>query len=151
MSISEEDNQFEKTENNCSYTFPIQTGLIKKGGYCMLKGHPCRVIDFCTSKAGKHGCAKACIIGRGRHNSGLDIFTNKKYEESRTTTASIQVPIVKKSDYPILDISNDGIATLFLPNGGLKQDLNIPEDDEDIENAIEKALKRDSEMVATVI
>ena len=38
----------------------------------MLKGFPCKVIEYITSKTGKHGHAKAKI-------TGLDIFTGKKY------------------------------------------------------------------------
>jgi len=40
----------------------------------MLKGFPCKVVDYSTSKAGKHGHAKATIVG-------VDIFTGnyKKY------------------------------------------------------------------------
>ena len=58
----------------------------------MIKGHPCKVIDSSTSKAGKHGSAKAHIIG-------VDIFTNKKIEDSLVTSARIEIPDVKKSEY----------------------------------------------------
>ena len=34
----------------------------------MIEGHPCRVVEYNTSKSGKHGRAKADIIG-------IDIFT----------------------------------------------------------------------------
>jgi translation initiation factor 5A len=46
----------------------------------MIKGHPCKVSDYSTSKAGKHGSAKAHIVGN-------DIFTNKKVEDSVGTGA----------------------------------------------------------------
>ena len=45
---------------------------MKKGAHAMLKGFPCKVIEYSTSKTGKHGHAKAKI-------TGLDIFTGKKY------------------------------------------------------------------------
>jgi translation initiation factor 5A len=42
-------------------TYPEAAGTVKKNAYCMLKGHPCRVTDVSTSKAGKHGHAKVII------------------------------------------------------------------------------------------
>ena len=43
-------------------------------------------------QAGKHGAAKASI-------SGVDIFSNKKVEDSAPSTANIDCPVVKKIDY----------------------------------------------------
>ena len=34
----------------------------------MIKGHPCKVVDVSHAKPGKHGAAKANIVG-------IDIFT----------------------------------------------------------------------------
>ena len=68
-----EDETFEKKEESgASATHPADAGAIKKGDHCMLKGHPVRVVEVSHSKTGKHGHAKASIIG-------IDIFTNKKY------------------------------------------------------------------------
>ena len=75
MSDSED---FERVEANSSPFEHVAAGSIKKGGYCMLKGFPCKVIEFTTAKPGKHGSAKASIVG-------IDIFTNKKYEDSYQT------------------------------------------------------------------
>ena len=55
----------------------------------MLKGFPCKVIEYSTAKPGKHGSAKATIVG-------VDIFTNKKHEDTAPTSATVQIPIVKK-------------------------------------------------------
>lgn len=55
----------------------------------MLKGFPCKVTDYSTAKPGKHGSAKATIVGN-------DIFTGKKYEDTAPTGATLQVPIVTK-------------------------------------------------------
>jgi len=53
----------------------------------MLKGFPCKVIDYSTAKPGKHGSAKASIVG-------TDIFTGKKYEDSWPTSAGVMIPNV---------------------------------------------------------
>ena len=60
----------------------------------MLKGFPCKVIEYSTAKPGKHGSAKATIVG-------LDIFTNKKYEDSWPTSANVRIPIVSKKEYEV--------------------------------------------------
>lgn len=55
----------------------------------MLKGFPCKVSEYSTAKPGKHGSAKATVVG-------IDIFTNKKYEDTAPTSANARVPIIKK-------------------------------------------------------
>jgi translation initiation factor 5A len=87
----------------------------------MLKLHPCKVTQFSTAKAGKHGTAKASIVGILLDNLGVDIFTGKKYEDYKPTKANICVPIIKKVDMPLLDLNEDLEVTLLLPSGGLKQ------------------------------
>lgn len=64
--MSDEDNggDFEQAASGSADCVPTQVGSIKKGGYCMLKGHPCKVIEYSTAKPGKHGSAKATIVGR---------------------------------------------------------------------------------------
>ena len=55
----------------------------------MIKDHPCKVTEYSTAKPGKHGSAKATIVG-------VDIFTAKKYEDSCPTSATVRVPVVSK-------------------------------------------------------
>ena len=52
------DDEFQKGEAGSSHTYPEQAGTLKKGAYCMIKEHPCKIQDISTSKAGKHGHAK---------------------------------------------------------------------------------------------
>ena len=79
-------------DSGASDVYPMQAGNVKKNGYAMLKGNPCRVIEMTTSKAGKHGHAKATIVG-------IDIFTGKKHEDSCPTSHNMEIPFVKKSEY----------------------------------------------------
>ncbi len=53
-------------------SMPISVGSINKGKYIIISGRPCKVIDYSTSKQGKHGKTIANIVG-------IDIFTNKKF------------------------------------------------------------------------
>lgn len=122
---------FDKGASGSTDTTPSQFGAVKKGGYCMLKGFPCKVTDYSTAKPGKHGSAKATVVG-------IDIFTNKKVEDSAPTSAAAYIPIVNKKEYEIADISADGFVSAILDDGSLKEDLKLPLDDPDISNELQK-------------
>jgi translation initiation factor 5A len=64
-----------------------------------------------TSKTGKHGHAKANF-------TAIDIFNGKKLEDIVPTTHSTMVPNVKRLEYSLLDISDDGFLSLLDVNGG---------------------------------
>lgn len=87
----------------------------------MLKGHPCKVIDYSTAKPGKHGSAKASIVG-------TDIFTGKKHEDGAPTSATMYVPTVVKNEYEVADLDEEDFCSLILDDGSLKEDLKLPVD-----------------------
>lgn len=88
----------------------------------MLKGHPCKVIEYSTAKPGKHGSAKATIVG-------TDIFTNKKHEDSMPTGATAQVPTVNKIEYEVADIAGDDFVSMIQDDGTLNEELKLPTDE----------------------
>merc|ERR1712217_820738 len=114
----EPDTTFESTDAGSSHTYPLQAGELRKGSHVMIKGHPCKVAEITTSKTGKHGHAKAHIVA-------LDIFTSKKYEDLCPTSHNVEVPFVNRTEYQLLDITDDRV-TLLLENGETKEDLNLP-------------------------
>ena len=87
----------------------------------MFNGHPCKVIDYAVSKPGKHGSAKVCF-------TGVDIFTGKKVEAIEGTSDQVVVPVVKKVELEVADISDDDFVSLVLPDANLKEDLKLPSD-----------------------
>ena len=114
---------FEQCDAGAADCVPVQAGSVKKGGYILLKTNPCKVIDYATAKPGKHGAAKV-------HFVGIDIFTNKKYEDAFPTSATVWVPIVKKVEYEVADLGEDNFVSLILPDSTLKEDLKLPADAE---------------------
>lgn len=143
--MSDYENDFSDVEDDGSLDCtPTQVGSIKRGGYCMLKGKPCKVTDYSTAKPGKHGSAKATIVG-------VDIFTGKKYEGVGPTSANIMVPNVKKTEHVILAVK-DGYAVLDVKvNGHLKEDLRMPEGDRKLCEQIEEHLDEERTTFVTVI
>ena len=60
----------------------------------LIKERPCKIADMSTSKTGKHGGAKVHLVG-------IDIFTEKKYEELCGSTHNMDVPTVVRKDYQV--------------------------------------------------
>lgn len=60
---------------------------------------------------------------------GIDIFSGKKYEDICPSTHNMDVPHVKREDYQLTDISDDGYLSLMSDNGELREDLKIPDGD----------------------
>ena len=73
---------------------PAELGSLKIGSYILLpvdnpNAEPCKIVEFDTSKPGKHGAAKARIVGVG-------IFDKKKYPHVSPVSAQVQVPLIDK-------------------------------------------------------
>eukprot|EP00918_Siedleckia_nematoides_P083585 GHVU01183241.1.p1 GENE.GHVU01183241.1~~GHVU01183241.1.p1 ORF type:complete len:166 (+),score=34.68 GHVU01183241.1:115-612(+) len=141
-----DDVTFETTDSGAAHTVPQQAGAIKKGGHVMLKDKPCKVVEYSTSKTGKHGHAKAHIVG-------IDIFTGKKYEDICPTSHNMNVPLVKRVEFQLVDVGDDGFVTLLLDSGDTKQDLKIPNDGEgeDVGATIRKLFEEGKGILATVL
>lgn len=118
----EENYEFESAAAGASLTYPMEAGQLRKNGHAMLKGHPCKIVEISVSKTGKHGHAKCAIVG-------IDIFTNKKYEDMCPSTHNMEVPNLSKSEFQLLDADPDsGSVSVLLENGDTKDDLNLPKD-----------------------
>ena len=56
--MSDENYDIDVGDSGASKTVSTEAGQIRKGGYIMIKGKPCKVKDVSVSKTGKHGHAK---------------------------------------------------------------------------------------------
>lgn len=52
---------------------------------------------------------------------------NFRYEDICPSTHNMDVPHVKREDYQLTDISDDGYLTLMSDNGDLREDLKLPD------------------------
>merc|ERR1719515_342192 len=117
--MGDEDTEVHTADSGASLTTPVMCGDLKKGHLCIIKGRPCKIVDYSTSKTGKHGHAKAHIVA-------IDIFTGKKYEDLCPTSHNVSVPFVKRDEYTLMDIGGDGNVSLLDADGNAKEDLNLP-------------------------
>jgi len=117
--MSDNEYNIESTDAGASETIPMEAGQIKKGGYIMIKGKPCKVLNISVSKTGKHGHAKCNF-------TATDIFTGKKLEDMVPSSHGTTVPIVTRTEWEIIDIGEDGELTLMDEGGEQKTDVNLP-------------------------
>jgi translation initiation factor 5A len=119
MSDDEHQVEFQQAGAGASDTYPQQASALRKNGYVVIKGRPCKIMDMSTSKTGKHGHAKI-------HMVGIDIFNNKRYEDITPSTHNMEVPNVTRTEFQLLDIE-DGFLSLLKPDGSTKDDVKVPE------------------------
>jgi len=115
-----EQHTFESADAGASATYPMQCSALRKNGYVVIKGRPCKIIEMTTSKTGKHGHAKVNL-------TGIDIFTGKRLEDMSPSTHNMEVPNVTRREYQLLDISEDGFLSLMSEDGATKDDVKAPE------------------------
>lgn len=139
-----EEETFENADSGAAMTVPMQCSSLRKGGHVVLKGRPCKVVEMSTSKTGKHGHAKVNMVG-------IDIFNGRKYEDMSPSTHNMDVPVVKRKDYELLAIDEDGYVSLLDDALGTKEDLKLPEGElgQQIRDAFEK--EGDAGMLVTVV
>merc|ERR1719230_563646 len=117
--MSDEENEFIKGDSGALNTELVEAGRRKIGSLLMMKGEfPCKVTAFATAKPGKHGSAKAMITGK-------DIFTEKQYEETFGTGDMIPCPVVKKTEYTCIDVTDEGFLMLMEKDGNMREDLKL--------------------------
>ncbi|KAJ3706006.1 hypothetical protein LUZ61_009711 [Rhynchospora tenuis] len=156
--MSDEEHHFEsKADAGASKTYPQQAGTIRKNGHIVIKGRPCKVcsrfvsvefflmqvVEVSTSKTGKHGHAKC-------HFVAIDIFTAKKLEDIVPSSHNCDVPHVNRTDYQLIDISEDGFVSLLTENGNTKDDLKLPTD-ESLLSQIKDGFAEGKDLVVSVM
>jgi translation initiation factor 5A len=115
-----DDEDFQTGDAGASTTYPQQCSALRKNGYVMLKGRPCKIMEMSTSKTGKHGHAKV-------HMVGIDIFTGKKHEDICPSTHNMDVPNIKRTEYSLIDVDTDGYVSLMDDSSDTRSDIKLPE------------------------
>ncbi|AKG39135.1 MAG: translation initiation factor IF-5A [Infirmifilum sp.] len=88
-------------------TRPEEAGNIKVGSFVVIDGEPCRVVEVEKSKTGKHGSAKARIVGIG-------FFDGAKRSIVVPTDARVDVPIIRKFNAQVVSVTGDSLMLMSL-------------------------------------
>ncbi|KAL9655159.1 hypothetical protein ABK040_008934 [Willaertia magna] len=81
------------------------------GMFVLIDGVPCEIVDYASSKLkSKNGIKKAYIVGK-------EIFTNRKKETMVPLFSEVEIPIIIKKEYELLDISDDNYLSLMNDKG----------------------------------
>ena len=90
---------------------PADLDSLKIGSYILLphtdqpSGEPCQIKEYDTSKPGKHGSAKARIVGEG-------IFDGQKRPHVGPVSMQIHVPMINKKVGQIISINGDVVQVM---------------------------------------
>ena len=90
-----------------SMSKPVDVGSLRVGGYMMIDGEPCRIVDIAKSKPGKHGAAKARIVAIG-------VFDGQKRQYVKPVDAGAEIPIIDKRTGQVFAINPTGIQIMDL-------------------------------------
>jgi translation initiation factor 5A len=86
---------------------PVDVGSLRVGGYMMIEGEPCRIVDIAKSKPGKHGAAKARIVAIG-------VFDNQKRQFVKPVDANAEVPLIDKRTGQVFAVNPNGVQIMDL-------------------------------------
>jgi translation initiation factor 5A len=101
---------------------PVDLGSVKEGSYIMIDGEPCRIVEYDKSKPGKHGAAKARVVGIG-------VFDNVKRSLVSPVSSNVEVPLIEKKSGQIVSSSPTSVQLMDLETFQTF-DVPVPTDEE---------------------
>jgi len=106
---------------------PADLGTLKIGSYILLPvsdqptGEPCRIVEYDTSKPGKHGSAKARIVAVG-------VFDAQKRPHVGPVSMKVHIPLIDKRLAQIISMTGD-ITQIMDSETFETFDVNMVDDD----------------------
>ena len=113
---------------------PIELGSLKIGSYILLPvsdqptGEPCRITEYDTSKPGKHGAAKARIVGMG-------VFDSQKRPHVGPVSMQVHVPLIDKRPGQIISMTDSNIQVMDMETF---ETIDVDMTDEEIKGKLEQ-------------
>ena len=113
---------------------PTELGSLKIGSYILLPvsdqptGDPCRITEYDTSKPGKHGAAKARIVGMG-------VFDDQKRPHVGPVSMQVHVPLIDKRPGQIISMSDSNIQVMDMETF---ETIDVDMIDEEIKGKLEQ-------------
>lgn len=84
---------------------PVDVGRLRVGGYMVIDGEPCRIVDITKSKPGKHGSTKARIVAIG-------VFDGVKRSLVKPVDSNAEVPMIDKRIGQVYAMNPSGVQIM---------------------------------------
>lgn len=111
---------------------PTDLGSLKVGSYMIIEGEPCKIVEYDKSKPGKHGSAKARVVGIG-------LFDDVKRSHVSPVSANVEVPMLEKKTGQVISMTDDIIQLMDLADYEV---FDIPNTtDADLKNKIQNGVE----------
>ena len=113
---------------------PADLGSLKIGSYILLPvsdqpdGEACRITEYDTSKPGKHGAAKARIVGVG-------VFDNQKRPHVGPVSMQVHIPLIDKRGGQIISITGDQVQIM---DSETFETIDVQMIDEEVQGKLEQ-------------
>lgn len=101
---------------------PTDLGSVKEGSYILIDGEPCKIVEYDKSKPGKHGSAKARVVGIG-------LFDGVKRTMVSPVASNIEVPIIEKKGGQVISLSPNNVQVMDMQTFAVF-DLPMPPEEE---------------------
>jgi translation initiation factor 5A len=101
---------------------PVDLGSLKDGSYILIDGEPCRIVEYDKSKPGKHGAAKARVVGIG-------VFDSVKRSLVLPVSTNVEVPLIEKKSGQVVSTSPTNVQLMDLETFETF-DVPLPTDDD---------------------
>lgn len=86
---------------------PVDLGSLKDGSYILIDGEACRIVEYDKSKPGKHGAAKARVVGIG-------VFDGVKRSLVLPVSSNVEVPLIEKRSGQVVSSSPTNVQLMDL-------------------------------------
>ncbi|MCX8171156.1 MAG: translation initiation factor IF-5A [Candidatus Bathyarchaeota archaeon] len=86
---------------------PVDVGDLKEGQYVIIDEEPCHIVEITKSKPGKHGSAKARVVGLG-------VFDGVKRSFVKPVDAKVDVPIIEKRSGQVIAVLSNSVQLMDL-------------------------------------
>lgn len=101
---------------------PVDLGSLKDGSYILIDGEACRIVEYDKSKPGKHGAAKARVVGIG-------VFDGVKRSLVLPVSSNVEVPLIEKRSGQVVSSSPTNVQLMDLETFETF-DVPVPTDEE---------------------
>jgi translation initiation factor 5A len=101
---------------------PVDLGSLKDGSYILIDGEPCRIVEYDKSKPGKHGAAKARVVGIG-------VFDSVKRSLVLPVSSNVEVPLIEKRSGQVVSSNPSNVQLMDLETFETF-DVPVPADEE---------------------